>query len=116
VFGERKGTYRSSFRFAQPDGKAVWFSCNLSPVVSTRAGSTSPFSTPPKSPILKYAESALRESEAIYRQAIEAAGAVPYYQGASHTNTFRFMGAGIREILGIGQDGDYYRNYGIVPF
>jgi len=45
------------------------------------------------------AETAVRESERIYRQAIEAAGAVPYYQEYD-VDQFRFMGDGIRAILG----------------
>ncbi len=48
---------------------------------------------------LKRAESALRESEELYRRAIEAAGAVPYYRD-HNSNSFRFIGAGIVEITG----------------
>lgn len=45
------------------------------------------------------AEAAVRESERIYRQAIEAAGAVPYYQDY-HANRYIFMGAEIEKITG----------------
>ena len=45
------------------------------------------------------AESAVRESERIYRQAIEAAGAVPYYQDYK-IDTYQFMGQGIQKITG----------------
>lgn len=45
------------------------------------------------------AESAVRESERIYRQAIEAAGAVPYYQEYT-VDGYRFMGQGIQKITG----------------
>lgn len=79
----------------------VWFSCNLSPVVDRGQVDLAIFNATEITD-LKYAESALRESEAIYRQAIEAAGAVPYYRD-HRTNTFRFIGAGIREIIGIDQ-------------
>jgi PAS domain S-box-containing protein len=47
----------------------------------------------------KQAEEALRESEALFRQAIEAAGAVPY----SHNyemDTYTFMGEGILALTG----------------
>lgn len=54
----------------------------------------------------KRIEDALRRSEAIYRKAIEVAGAVPYHQtfderGAIH---YDFMGEGIREITGYGPE------------
>ena len=45
------------------------------------------------------AESAVRESERIYRQAISAAGAVPYYRDYQH-NRYLFMGEGIENIIG----------------
>jgi PAS domain S-box-containing protein len=45
------------------------------------------------------AESTVRESERIYRQAIEAAGAVPYYQDYA-VDKYRFMGQGIQKITG----------------
>jgi PAS domain S-box-containing protein len=45
------------------------------------------------------AESAVQESERMYRRAIETAGAVPYYQDYE-LNSFTFMGIGIREITG----------------
>ncbi len=45
------------------------------------------------------AEVALRESEALYRRAIEAAEAVPYYLDHA-TATYRFIGAGIEHLTG----------------
>ena len=45
------------------------------------------------------AESALRESERIYRQAISAAGAVPYYRDYLEDG-YLFMGEGIENIIG----------------
>jgi len=45
------------------------------------------------------ADSAVQESERIYRQAIEAAGAVPYYQDYE-SDKYIFMGTGIQEITG----------------
>ncbi|MFN2110587.1 MAG: PAS domain S-box protein, partial [Anaerolineae bacterium] len=51
----------------------------------------------------RIAEEALRRSEALYRRAIEALGAVPYYQ-TYHPNTYTFMGEGIRTLTGYGPD------------
>ncbi len=47
----------------------------------------------------RLAEEALRRSEALYRRAIEALGAVPYYQTYS-PNAYPFMGEGIRALTG----------------
>ena len=49
------------------------------------------------------AESAVQESEQIYRQAIEAAGAVPYYQDYK-IDKYKFMGQGIQSITGYAPD------------
>lgn len=51
----------------------------------------------------KRAEQALQESVAIYRQAIESTGGVPYYQSYSNDGTvihYDFVGEGIKEITG----------------
>jgi PAS domain S-box-containing protein len=45
------------------------------------------------------ADSSIQESERIYRQAIEAAGAVPYYRDYK-SGTYTFMGSGVQEITG----------------
>jgi len=56
------------------------------------------------------AEEALRESEAIYRKAIEVAGGVPYrqtyqyYEGYHLHMAFDFLGEGIRQLTGYGPD------------
>jgi PAS domain S-box-containing protein len=47
----------------------------------------------------KHAEAALRESEDLYRRAITAAGAVPYYQDGN-TDHYSFMGEGIKTLTG----------------
>jgi PAS domain S-box-containing protein len=49
---------------------------------------------------LKYAEEAVHESEALYRRAIEAAGAVPYYLDYA-TESYRSMGDGIQAMTGL---------------
>lgn len=45
------------------------------------------------------AESSVHESERIYRQAIEAAGAVPYFRNYSE-NKYEFVGADIEKMIG----------------
>src|SRR4030095_6281990 len=55
----------------------------------------------------KRAQEALSESEALYRQAIEVAGAVPYYQtyyGNGESIKYEFIGEGIRQITGYGPE------------
>jgi len=51
----------------------------------------------------KRAEEALHKSEALYRQAIEVAGAVPYYESyydEGRSIKYEFIGEGIRQITG----------------
>ncbi len=55
----------------------------------------------------KRRENALRESEALYRQAIEVAGAVPYsesYYDDGSKIKYEFIGEGIRQITGYGPE------------
>jgi len=55
----------------------------------------------------KRADEALRESEALYRQAIEVANAVPYRQSYyvnGQTVEYDFIGEGIRQITGYGPE------------
>jgi PAS domain S-box-containing protein len=55
----------------------------------------------------KRAETALRESIVIYRQAIESTGGVPYYQSYSddgRTIHYDFIGEGILQLTGYGPD------------
>jgi PAS domain S-box-containing protein len=55
----------------------------------------------------KRAEEALRESEALYRKAIEVSNAIPYrqsYHTAGVTVSYDFMGEGIRQITGYGPE------------
>jgi len=54
----------------------------------------------------KQAQEDLRQSEAIYQQAIEVAGAVPYHQTFDEAGRiiYDFMGEGIRQITGYGPE------------
>jgi PAS domain S-box-containing protein len=55
----------------------------------------------------KGAEESVHRSEALYRQAIEVAGAVPYYQsyyGEGKSIKYEFIGEGIRQITGYGPE------------
>ena len=55
----------------------------------------------------KQAEDALHKSEALYRQAIEVAGAVPYYESyydEGYSIKYEFIGEGIRQITGYGPE------------
>ncbi len=55
----------------------------------------------------KQAEQALAESESLYRQAIEVAGAVPYYESyydKGQRIKYEFIGEGIRNITGYGPE------------
>ena len=55
----------------------------------------------------KHAEEALRQSEALYRRAIEVAGAVPYYEtyyDDGKAIKYEFIGEGIRQITGYGPE------------
>ncbi|MBK9056204.1 MAG: PAS domain-containing protein [Chloroflexi bacterium] len=49
------------------------------------------------------ADQTLRQSESLYRRAIETAGAVPYYRDRI-TTSYQFMGEGIRQITGYGPE------------
>lgn len=55
----------------------------------------------------KQAEDAVHKSEALYRQAIEVAGAVPYYESyydEGRSIKYEFIGEGIRQITGYGPE------------
>ena len=55
----------------------------------------------------KQAEEALHKSEALYRQAMEVAGAVPYYESyydEGRLIKYEFIGEGIRQITGYGPE------------
>lgn len=97
LFSDRN-TLSFELSLTRANGDTAWFSCNLSPVVDQGRIDLAIFNATDITD-LKRAESALRESEAIYRQAIEAAGAVPYYRDHT-TNSFLFVGTGIHEIAG----------------
>jgi PAS domain S-box-containing protein len=97
VFSDRNA---ASFETSIPreDSDEGWFSCNISPVVDGGRVDMAIFNATDITD-RKRTEAAVRESEELYRRAIEAAGAVPYYRDHQN-NSFRFMGAGIFNISG----------------
>ncbi len=76
----------------------IWFSCNISPVIDQGRVEMAILNAT-EITSLKQAEAALRQSEAIYRQAIEAAGAVPYYYDFA-SESYTFIGTGIQTMTG----------------
>jgi PAS domain S-box-containing protein len=105
VFSDRS-TAAFEISISRGEGDEGWFSCNISPVVDGGRVDMAIFNATDITD-RKRAEAALRESEELYRRAIEAAGAVPYYR-EHQNNSFRFMGAGIFHISG-------YSNEEITP-
>jgi PAS domain S-box-containing protein len=76
----------------------AWFSCTMAPVVDQGRVDLAILNATEITG-LKQAEANLRTSVALYRQAIEAAGAVPYYLDFT-TNDYQFIGIGVKDILG----------------
>jgi PAS domain S-box-containing protein len=81
-----------------PDGVITWYACNLAPLaMEWHIGMAILNAT--NITDRKKAEDALRASEELYRRAIAAAGAVPYYQDYQ-TDSYTFMGSHVRDITG----------------
>ena len=94
-------------RVVKPDGSIGWQEWT-DQVIRDESGRVVEFQSVGRDITMrKQAEEALRESEAIYRQAIEVAGAVPYrqtYPGGGFQVNYDFIGEGIRQITGYGPE------------
>ncbi len=97
VFIEHE-TVAFELRLQPADKEEIWLSCNVAPVVDQERVDLAIFNASEITG-LKRAEQAVRESEELYRRAIEAAGAVPYYRNYNQNN-FIFIGKGILDITG----------------
>lgn len=93
--------WRNDSRILSRDGKTRWLADSAVDVLDERGVAVGSIGILQDITERKQAEEALRESEELYRRAIEAAGAVPYYQDYA-TEAYTFMGEGIRHITGYG--------------
>ena len=99
---EQKQVLNNELGILKDDGEIIWVNVSAAPLPGFGVAVTTTDITE-----RKRAEEALRESEAIYRKAIEVAGAVPYrqsYPGEEFHIDYDFIGDGIREITGYGPD------------
>lgn len=102
AFAELKGNTRSleiEYRITRPDGEIRWVHVrgfqvrNAADELIRHAGIVTDITD------RKKAEARLARTEELYRQAITAAEAVPYASDY-RTKTYRFMGAGIEQLIG----------------
>jgi PAS domain S-box-containing protein len=83
------------------DGNEIYLVFNAKPVTDETGVSVGALGTAYDITARKQAEDALRASEARYRQAITAAGAVPYYRDyQNREQTYTFIGDGIFHLTG----------------
>ncbi len=87
-------------RYRRHDGVYRWLSWNSFPIIKDNLI----FSMARDITEQKQVETALEESEQLYRSAIEVAGAVPYYQNYK-TGSYEFVGPGIEQMTGYPADG-----------
>jgi PAS domain S-box-containing protein/putative nucleotidyltransferase with HDIG domain len=94
------------YRTRRKDGSYVWIESTSHSIKDKDSGKTVEIQVSSRDITeRKRAEEKLKESEALHRQAVEVAGAVPYLQKYSDVGTgvdFEFIGEGIRQITGYG--------------
>ena len=95
---------RAEYRVRHKNGEYIWVEASGRRVLNL-AGKPEIIVVQRNITERKQAEEKLQESERLYRNAMEVAGAVPYYQsysGKIPTVTYEFIGEGIRQITGYG--------------
>jgi len=104
---QKRQAVASEVRTYRRDGSVSWVQVSAQPVWDEKQNRMSGIVGAVKDITeRKQAEEALRKSEAIYRQAIEVSGGVPYHQtfDANGDIHYDFMSDGIREITGYGPE------------
>jgi PAS domain S-box-containing protein len=99
--------WKGEFCNKKKNGELYWESSSISPIIDFSGAITHFVAVKTDISEEKKGEDALRKSEAIYRQAIEVAGAVPYrqtYTGEGTSLLYDFIGDGIRSITGYGSE------------
>lgn len=96
---EKMREHRRDFRILTRTGQTRWLSHATVDLLDETNGLVGTIGILQDITQRKQAETALRESELLYRRAIEAADAVPYYHDYS-TNAYSFIGEGIEQLTG----------------
>ncbi|MFH1742585.1 MAG: PAS domain-containing protein, partial [bacterium] len=95
----KEGKYREEFRIVRSDGSTQWI-LDRGAVIRNEAGDIQHvIGIAEEITERKQAEKALERSERLYRNAIEVADAVPYYQNYKE-NIYEFVGEGIKDLTG----------------
>jgi PAS domain S-box-containing protein len=98
----RPGGATVVFRAQRKDGHAIWLETISHAIRDAQSGEPVEIHAATRNVTeRKRAEEALARSEALYRQAIMAAGAVPYYRDyRTGAETYTFMGEGVIQLTG----------------
>lgn len=87
------------FRIIRPDDTLRWICARAYPIVSSNKQVLRIAGIAEDVTERKKAEEALKKNEELYRKAIEAAGAVPYFINLSKER-YEYIGEGIKQIIG----------------